>query len=328
MKAVVLIGAGAIGCRHLQACALLPAEHYTVTVVEPADDRWVAAQGAWQQVAADRLAPALNRVRAIDDLPQAAIDVAVVATQAGVRAVVTQSLLEQRQVRNLVLEKVLFQHLRDYPAIAALLVKKNIPCWVNCARRMWPAYSLLKAQLADREIAAITVTGHDWDIGCNGIHFLDLCAFLLGGDDVRDGRAVLDPPRPAKRPGLLHLTGRFEAEIQPAIAAPAPIVIESVPGAAGPMRITLQLRDGEVIRIEEGATTVSWTGTAGMKGSGAITFQSRLTNALVEQIAAGDPVKLASYGSSRRLHEAMLGAFATALRRFDPAIEQDFCPVT
>src|SRR5690606_30556452 len=108
---------------------------------------------------------------------------------------------------SLILEKVLFQRIADFATIARVLDEGRVATWVNCPRRMWPAYRQLRDRLKGEAIASIEMSGAHWDIGCNAIHCIDLIAFLTGAgalvvDDIRPGDVL-----PAKRPGMLHIEG-------------------------------------------------------------------------------------------------------------------------
>ena len=58
---------------------------------------------------------------------------------------------------------------------------------------MWPAYQELKKKYCD-QIKSCDVSGNDWDIGCNGVHFLDLFAYLTNTDEINIHDINLEPP--------------------------------------------------------------------------------------------------------------------------------------
>jgi hypothetical protein len=107
-------------------------------------------------------------------------DIAIIATNANVREQIIKKLLEEVRISNMILEKVLFQNIDAYSAIEDLLSQKNANTWVNHPRRMFPIYQKIKQQLSEnnQEKIYVAITGYDWGLGCNGLHFIDLVCFL------------------------------------------------------------------------------------------------------------------------------------------------------
>ncbi|NJM62856.1 MAG: alpha/beta hydrolase [Oscillatoriales cyanobacterium RU_3_3] len=60
------------------------------------------------------------------------------------------------------------------------LAAAGVKTWVNCPRRMQPAYHKLRQDLHGHSPITMRVVGGGWGLACNGIHFLDLAAFLFG----------------------------------------------------------------------------------------------------------------------------------------------------
>lgn len=325
MYSVLIVGVGALGRRHLEACLALPDKHYVLTAVEPSDGNWAVAEAA-----VNAIGKKVERVTSIAELPKTHFDVAVIATRSDIRATVLQELLSQVTLGALILEKVLFQKLDEYGSAADLIAAKGVPTWVNCPRRMWPGYIALKERYG-AEIVECIQLGHGWDIGCNGIHYLDIFDFLCGADGVRIGSFTLPVvPEPAKRPGMQHIFGRCAGTLA-ANGREVPFVIEARKDEC-PNFISLRLRDGTKIEIfeKEPLMEVVLTDALGT----AITevfptlYQSRLTNLAVENaLESGDP-GLTDYVKSRMLHEAFLSSLHQSLLKYIPDIAPGYCPVT
>ena len=62
--------------------------------------------------------------------------------------------------------------------ISKLLVKKNTKGWVNCTARLWPFYRKLREEIISEKRIKIGVSGSNWALASNTIHFIDLLAFL------------------------------------------------------------------------------------------------------------------------------------------------------
>ncbi len=294
MVTVALIGAGQIGSRHLQALAR-SARIDRVEVVgrsaaslKTAAERYQAVSRSPRQSACFR-----NEISQLS----AAIDVALIATNADNRLAVVQELIRTKQVGALILEKVVFQAPRDFATALAELGHLGIPAWVNCWRRFLPYYRNLRDSIGGSALS-MTVDGGDWGLGCNAVHYVDLCAFLCGDGDVRiDGASQLDPAiRPSKRAGFLEFTGRLSGRCGERhrfeLAARA--------GSTDGVTITLQSSRGTDV-IDEAA------------GEAAVPLQSELTHRLVEEILERRESSLPSLEESYRVHAPLLEHFAAHL---------------
>jgi len=327
LQTVLIVGAGAIGRRHIEACLKLPANEFSLTVVEPNEANWAALTSVLHGVELT-----VTWVRNIAELPLAAYDIAVVATQADIRKAVVEQLLHHISLGGLVLEKVLFQNLSEYPIVEALISAKNVKTWVNCPRRQWPGYAALKARYA-ADIVALEMLGCGWDIGCNGIHFLDLFSYLTNATGVQINSFDLpSPPQPAKREGMLHVSGRCTGVLTGLGNATVPFAIEAREGALAPSSVRLTLRDGSRVDIVEGGPEMVVTvnpnnGTTTVEAF-PILFQSALTNKIAESVTTTGTCDLAGFAESCALHVAFLDSLNRALLPYMPQLPTGFCPIT
>jgi predicted dehydrogenase len=205
MIVVAIIGAGNLGARHLQAVAQIvrPIKIYVVDVLPSSLN---AAQTAYDQVSHDSVVE-IQFLTSIDKICTD-VDVAVIATSSLIRKQVITELFKQIHVKYLILEKFLFPSLDDYDEIGDLLKKHSCKAWVNCGRRMQHAYQYLKKYFQDESNIIFSVTGGNWGLGCNGIHMIDIIAFLLEDANFSFGTTYLDPGYiDSKRHGYIELTG-------------------------------------------------------------------------------------------------------------------------
>jgi predicted dehydrogenase len=319
MKQIAIVGAGGIGQRHLQSCVTLPVSGFQIHVVDPSRDGRAKAMS---------LVDGAADVRYHDDMETlpTELDLAIVATQADIRADVIRDLITKTAVRRLILEKVLFQRARDYENTANLFEQFGVQAWVNCPRRLWPAYRDLAEKLPARSIERISTIGRSWDIGCNAIHFLDMFAFL-----AESGRALVDDielgkVHPAKRQGMLHIEGVIRGSLDRAAAPAVRFEIASEADYAGPQKIVVQTVDGRILIEEAEAVTVQDAGCAVSEYN--IPFQSGLTAGVVQLIVSENRCALAPYALSRGLHEALLDPMRNALGRVGRLADPEICPVT
>ena len=172
----LIIGAGQLGSRHLQGLLKLTQEQL-IYVLDPSQDSLEIAKKRGEEINHLHL---LNYTSDWNDLPKE-IDLVIVATGANVREKVVAQLLEGFKVANLVLEKILFLVFLSYTKVEALVKKTQTPTWVNHPRRMFGHYQQIKKELDKlNEKVVFQVVGGNWGLACNGLHFIDLCAFLTG----------------------------------------------------------------------------------------------------------------------------------------------------
>lgn len=318
-----IIGAGNLGIRHLQALALLK-EACQITVMDinrealrKAEIVFKGTQGAWKHEACF--------VSGIRFMP-AAMDIVIIATSADVRRNVIEELLEQAHVFYLVLEKVLFQHLDDYEAVASLLERKQVKAFVNCPRRMHPICASLKQKLADAQEMEIMYCASDWSLGCNAIHILDFIAYLAGSQDIEIDISALDPQyQQSKRSGFLEITGTIRGSMGRCRA----FSLSSYRKQGFPVS-TVILSDTCRIHMMEWKKELEYadasTGWEWKKQSFEIPYQSHLTNLAVEELLSSGNCRLTSFEESSRLHIALERKLIPYFER--QGVEPGLCPIT
>jgi predicted dehydrogenase len=320
--AVAIVGAGGIGQRHLQSCCTLPAGEYEIHVVDPfpqARDAAAALVNRFPQH------PEVHWHETAATLPKD-LDLAVVATQADVRAAAIQAVLAHTGVRRLILEKVLFQRLREYQEIADRIAR-GVAAWVNCPQRLYDSYTGVKQWLGNTPLRSIELAGADWDIGCNAIHFIDLFSFWAGDGAIHVDTVELATIKPAKRAGNLHLEGTISGTLTDSNGRAVPFRVRSSPSDSPDRVITIESGKGRVVCTASGdSITVHFPD--GRTSSAPVPMQSQLTARVVEDIMAGRPCGLPVYEVSRRLHEPMIRAFLQALAARGELAEPDRCPIT
>ena len=151
----------------------------------------------------------------VDEL-SAELDLVIVATNADMRAQVLKQLLEKKVVKNLILEKVLFQDLNDYDYFENLFKEKGIKVWVNHPRREFGFYDRFIADLRRSESLAYHVQGSNWGLACNGLHFLDHLLQIAGNPNVAVKIETADSKyhvEESKRQGCYEVFGTITGSI-------------------------------------------------------------------------------------------------------------------
>lgn len=307
---IALVGAGNIGSRHLQGLALshLPAD---IHIVEPDEAATTLARQRLGQVEAGK-ALRFTFHRGIADLPRE-IDLAILATPAGPRRAITETLLAAAQVKAIVFEKFLFQTIADHDEIGLMLETRGIRAYANTPRRYWPGYQALARSVAGRGPIALLVD-HDTRHGLatSLIHLIDLLAFLAGpGGRYRfDGTGLALAQDMSRHAGAIEFTGPFAG------TSDRGDVLAIRPSTSTLGRMAVVLPDSVHV-IDEGARTLTTTSLDGsappVSQPFGTLYQSQLSHLIAEDILLRGTCSLPDYAESAALHVGCLGALLEAM---------------
>lgn len=322
---VAIIGAGQIGSRHLQAMALFP-HPVRIHMVDPSQASLDMACARFQEVKGSVGLENVHCCLSIKNLPDR-LDLAIIATGANVRKKALDELLHRVSVPYLILEKFLFQHPEDFPAAQTALESRGVKAWVNCPRRAMAFYQDLRTRLGGGRHFGFTVAGSNIGIGCNGIHYLDLMAFLTGDDDFTLSSEGLDPVIiPSKRPGYMEFCGH----LQGSTSRGNRFSLSSFSEGSSPVTIHISTETMTcVVREQEGKAWCSEhrRGWAWEELSFSMSFQSQLTHLLVQEILQSRRSRLTTFEESARLHLSILDPLITHMNRLSPG-SASLCPIT
>lgn len=325
MYHILVIGAGQLGSRHLQALAKidLPVE---IQVVDPNPNALKAAEQRFYQIPENKNIKEVSFLNSIQEI-NSEIDFGVIATNADVRIFVLTELLKKTRVKCLLLEKILFQSVADGIKAEMLLQQNNIKTWVNCPRRMNPFYWNLKKELKNSESVIYTVIGGEWGLGCNAIHYLDHLAFLTEEQLISLNVNKLDKNvLNSKRPGFLEftgtLTGSFSRGSKISLTAKkntqlaSTIKIESE-------KIKIEIQEGTRQAVIKRAAE-NWVED---KIKFTLPYQSDITQIVASSILETQDCLLTPFKESLQIHEVLLGAFMEFLN-LNSTKTYTYCPIT
>jgi len=316
---VAVVGAGAIGARHVQAMARVRGP-VDLDIVDPSAE---ARQRARRLLSEDGdLANGTVREFLRIEDADAAPDLAIIATTSRDRPAAIRDSVA-KGVPALILEKVLFTRLSEYDEAEALFARAGVDAWVNCPRRSYPRAQRLADLIGDAGFS-YRVEGQGWGLACNLVHHLDEFDYLSGGAATSLDTNELDPVvANAKRPGFVeffgHVTGaasvqrRFDAICTEGEPGPRTVSID-----CGDMHLAIS--PDQTLKVAQGARTST--------EDYPMPPQSQLTAAYVDAVAAGKRPALPDYATAARLHRPMIAGFLAHMRRVcgDASIEE--CPVT
>lgn len=309
MLNIAIIGAGQLGSRHLQA--LVNSKNIlNIQVVDSSSDSLKIAEQRFNEVG-QSFKGKISFHTTIDVLEKH-IDVAIIATNSKVRRHVIAELIKNSKVKNLVLEKFLFTKEEDYAAVVMLLKENTVNAWVNCPRRMMRMYQEIQKNISGP--IHFTATGNSWGLGCNGIHMLDLYAFLTQTNTIRLSNNLLDHViTESKRSGYIEVTGTITG-----YSGANSFHVTSFANDISPLCISLNTPTVRY-KIEEGATTKITTSKLSNnwkyeKEEFKMPFQSQLTNVFIDELIETGSCKLTSFTESSVLHLAFLNNLLEFLR--------------
>ncbi|MCC2615133.1 Gfo/Idh/MocA family oxidoreductase [Aestuariibacter halophilus] len=210
MRNVVLIGAGQIGSRHLQALAKSDTP-LLITVVDPNEDSLNTAVQRYEQ-----MQPAGEHILRLSQVipTDQCFNVAILACNAAQRYDVAAQLLAHNQVDHIIFEKVLFQTVQHLTDMQQILARHGTRGWVNCGRRSHPFYQTMMAKHGTAEPVSMRVVGSHFGLTCNAIHFIDLFCALNGDRPLTSLTGDFSGPAvAAKRPGCFETFGELNGSI-------------------------------------------------------------------------------------------------------------------
>ena len=141
----------------------------------------------------------------LEDLPQE-LDFLILSTSADSRLRVLQSVLYSHQVHNLLLEKVVFNDVNHFYMFEELTNSLKIDVRVNLSKRFDGLTSFLNSSTQHSDKFRVNVTGGNWGLLCNAIHFIDMTGFIFNRK-LLTINANLNPPFASKREGFYEANG-------------------------------------------------------------------------------------------------------------------------
>lgn len=307
---IAVIGAGALGRRHLQAVLALPGAKRFV-VIDPVEASLDAARAAVGQFGPKDRDIAVSYHSAIEaGLP--ALDLAIVATSANARMAVLKQLLDTTRVRNLVLEKILFQDPAEYPVAAKLLAEAGARAWVNTPRRAMPPHQRIRAFFDGHAIRRFDAFGGEWGLGTSTVHLLDFLAFIGGFGAELDSTATFSgESQESKRPGFMELTGTLTGRMNT-----AGFSLTAEKGSTARLMMTIR-SDTRTVLLDEGSGTAflldqedgDW-----VQDSFTLPFVSQTTTWIADAILNDGTVPLPDFSESSAIHLATLRPYAEFFR--------------
>ncbi len=323
---ISIIGAGQLGSRHLQGLAKMQIP-CKIEVVDPFAKSLQVAEERFSEIPKNKNIKKISFFDSINKL-NVEQDLVIIATTAEIRLKVLQELLQHSKVKNIILEKVVFQALDEFQIAEELFKKADVSAWVNCVRRVTPSYHEIKKSLQNSPISAFKITlGDFWGLGSNALHFIDCMAFLCECDDYSlDGSGLNSQIKDSKRSGFQEFSGSLIGKFNNQITFELTALLDS----DDPVQFEI-FSDKYNITVYETAKQYSVKDNRGVETEPrkefSIPFQSDLTHITATNILLHKRCDLPFYDESFKLHIPMLKVFMNHIAKINNE-EIKKCPIT
>jgi len=324
MKNVIIIGAGQIGSRHLQGLAKIN-DDLNITVIDPSSESLKTAKERYFQVDNINTSSIVNFRKDIPKFQK--LDIAIIATSSKIRKKVIKDLLVKSDPRFFILEKVAFQNLEDFKEIGNIFKTKNINSWVNCPNRAYESYKILKDRLNQKSPLEMKISGGNWGLASNSIHYIDLFSFLTGTIQMQITQSEIDNKiYSSKRDGFLELGGTIKIE---SINNDS-LIMEDIKSSDGPVILSIKTPNFDIEineNLQESALVDKQKLSKKIISSFELTNQSTLTTDIVSRILSEGRSDLIDLENSYRLHKIIIPFFINKMNEISNSSIKD-CPIT
>ena len=322
MVNVCLIGCGGVGRRHLEA--MLKVKHdINIEVVEP----------NIENTSSTPVSQNINYFTKINDISDN-IDICLIATTANVRKKVILELVSKKNIKFIILEKVVFQNEKDFDEIIKLFKEKNIKSWVNCHLRAQPIYKKVKSYFnsAPNEDTSFQYDySDDFTLSSSAIHILDLFSYLCDDYNLEIQDIVTDTElKTSRHSGCVDFNGYMKVRNTDGHV----LAVKKRDAVFGEhLTITqpdLWLKSSEGDHPDNRIGFVEsfyYRGTHPHREDIPYVWQSLLTNSYIDDIIEKSDCDLSTLENSAKLHKIMLKSFRNLLKE-NYNREVIDCPIT
>lgn len=298
-RKILIIGAGNLGSRHLQALKTVKFP-LNIAVIDPNKNSLNIAKERYDSIKSGTCFHSINFYENLTPICEK-IDLAIIATNSDVRKKVVVELLSKVEVKFIILEKILFQNLEDYEIIDDLLSSKGTKAWVNCPRRIFSIYQKGR-DLFQGEKPYFKVSGSNFGLMSNLIHFIDIMAYITQSTDFSlDASNLIPELKSSKRSGFNELNGEIRVNFKSGSFGS----IHCLPNGNLPIIHEIYSETKRLIIKESESDALYYDNNSEMKWihlEAKFMYQSQATTKIVEELFLNNVCELTSYNESKKLH--------------------------
>jgi predicted dehydrogenase len=320
-KQIAIIGFGAMGCRHAQSLINNPeTANWKILTVETSEENFKLGI---QKIGADETR--IQRVSAISNLPDS-IDLAIVATSAAPRYAIMNQLLD-KGIKYYLLEKIVFQSLAQFDHIIQRMKQLEAVAYCNFVNRYFDNYNHIRKQIQSNPGIPVemTVTGGEFGLGCNAIHYIDLFEYLTSSSGkVTIQYNLLEELESGNKRGNEYR--EFRGSIAAVNDKKQHLRITSFKAFETGIVINIRLGDHSLHQLNENMGTAVEYNENGIRNHlFNLLPTSRLTAVICQDIFNGT-CRLSTVQETRQTHAQLFGIFNTVLKLENSS--ETICPIT
>ena len=169
-KKILIVGCGNIGFRHLSSL-IQSSEKYQIYVL----DNNKLIEKKLKNISKNIIF--FNHINDLVKYKIEKIDLVIISTNSFERFKIFKFLTRNIKINYIILEKVVFQNMKDFQNAISITKTKKIKAWVNCPYRTYNFFKKVKKEIKNSKFK-IFVDGSRWNICSNTIHYLDLLNFF------------------------------------------------------------------------------------------------------------------------------------------------------
>jgi len=168
----LIVGFGNMGCRHAQSLIENNSQNQYF-VLEPDKDIYRANL--------QKIGVLENQVLYFDNIKNLPdnLDFAIIATSSFPRYQIMKKLID-KGIKYFLLEKIVFQSEYQFNDVISSMNKNGCTAYCNFVSRYFPNYIDIKNKLIKSSPIKMIVTGGDFGLGCNALHYMDLFEYFTG----------------------------------------------------------------------------------------------------------------------------------------------------
>jgi hypothetical protein len=202
MNKILLIGCGEIGSRFLQAAVQIDGID-EINIIEPLEKARAIAKERIKQPKFNLKSVCINWHDSLISV-ESDINLCIVATQADGREEIFDQVFDLG-ITNILTEKIVTQSLDSFNNILTRSKNLKINIWVNCKTRAYPIWKYIKQKIKPNETISYYSVGGNHGLCTNGLHTLDLFAFLSESKKLINHGSQID--------NILHKTKRKKVDL-------------------------------------------------------------------------------------------------------------------
>ena len=326
VKKIMVIGCGGIGSRHLQALCKIDTP-VRLFAVDPNEQSLLNAQKLANEVRPNNNIKSIKFSKELpNDIDE--IDLCIISTSSNVRLNVLKQLISNFLVKNIILEKVLFQSIEELDEAKNLISENKINCWVNCFRREEKCWKEMKEFFLGNSNMNLYYGKSNWSMCCNSIHIIDLAVWLFNDKIKHIENSNLDNTiYESKRQGFIELTGILSGELENG----GTFKLESTYGIPEEKVEFEIISDTRKLKVNEaegkGILYRKENNWIPEEYDFHIPFQSEKTHKIAKKILEHEQCNLTSLNESIEIHKPLLRSFIDHLNKISNS-KYSYCPIT